>query len=125
MHLNVTTRVRAKPTLFWPNTGMAPPARSPSPTSCTTAVSRTSPMADRSSTQLVRGGAVELAKPVIELRELVETFRSHHVVVEGWQDIVRRAIATMTAFDRGCPGQFPALVRIVTGLDVLLEVGWS
>jgi hypothetical protein len=82
-------------------------------------------MADRSSTQLVRGGAVELAKPVIELRELVETFRSHDVVVEGWQDIVRRAIATMTAFDRGCPGQFPALVRIVTGLDVLLEVGWS
>jgi hypothetical protein len=66
-----------------------------------------------------------LAKPIIEVRELVESFRSCRVVVDGWAKIVREAVAAMALFERRCPGLLPALAGVVAELDVLLRVGWS
>jgi hypothetical protein len=94
-------------------------------------------MADPTSSQLVHvpdGGAssgsrqqdtVELARPIIEVRELVESFRSCHVVVDGWADTVREAVAVMTVFERRHPGTLPALARFIADVDVLLRVGWD
>lgn len=71
------------------------------------------------------GDTVELAKPVIEVRELVETFRSHRVIVDGWTEILCEAVGTMTAFERRHPGSLPTLARLVTELEVLLRIGWG
>lgn len=71
------------------------------------------------------GDTIELAKPVIEVRELVESFRSCRVVIDGWTEIVRDAVTTMTVFEQRHPGTLPTLTRVATELDVLLRVGWS
>jgi hypothetical protein len=90
-------------------------------------------MADRTSPQLVRpeeaerfvGDTVELAKPVVEVRELVETFRSHRIVDDGWVEIVRGAVAEIAVFERQHPGTLPALAGLAADLETLLRVGWS
>jgi hypothetical protein len=71
------------------------------------------------------GETVELARPIIEVRELVESFRSCHLVVDGWTEVVREAVAVMTAFERRHPGTLPTLARVTADLDVLLRVGWD
>ena len=71
------------------------------------------------------GDTVGLAKPVMEVRELVESFRACRVVIDGWTEIVRDAVTTMTVFERTYPGALPTLLRVATDLDVLLRVGWS
>src|SRR5689334_8361773 len=143
MHSNATTLGQARRTSFSPSTETVRPARSPSPTSCTTAVSRISLMADPTSSQLVHvpdggdssgsrqqeteglaGDVVGLARPIIEVRELVESFRSCHLVVDGWADTVREAAGVMTVFERRHPGTLPALARVIADVDVLLRVGW-
>ena len=73
----------------------------------------------------VAGDTVELARPVIEVRELVETFRSCRVVVDGWADTLREAVAVMTAFERRHPGTVPALARVIADVEVLLRAGWD
>jgi hypothetical protein len=68
---------------------------------------------------------VGLAMPVIEVREVVESFRSCRVVVDGWAEIVREGVTAMTAFERRHPGMLPTLAGVATELDVLLRVGWD
>jgi hypothetical protein len=75
-------------------------------------------------TERFAGDAAELARPIIEVRELVESFRSCHLVVDGWADTVREAAAVMTVFERRHPGTLPALARVIADVDVLLRVGW-
>ena len=90
-------------------------------------------MADRTAPQLVgqegaegrAGDTVGLAKPVIEVRELVETFRSHRVIGDGWAETVRCAVAEMTAFERRHPGTLPTLAALTADLETLLDRGWG
>ena len=72
-----------------------------------------------------RGDTVELAGPVIEMRELVETFRVQRVIIDGWAEIVGDAVGVMTAFERRHPDTLPTLARVIADLEVLLRVGWD
>ena len=46
---------------------------------------------------------VDLAGPVIEVRELVETFRAHGVVLDGWQETASGVVAAIAAWRTGHP----------------------
>ena len=86
-------------------------------------------MAEPRSSQLVpvapASETAALAKPIIEVRELVESFRSCRVIIDGWAEVVRAAGTTMALFERRHPGVLPALAGVVAELDVLLRVGWG
>ena len=71
------------------------------------------------------GTAVELARPVIEVREVVESYRSCRIVIDGWAETVHAAVAAMSAFDRRHPGVLPTLVPLATELEALLRNGWG
>ena len=71
------------------------------------------------------GDTVGLAKSVIEVRELVETFRAHHVIDDAWAEIVRRAVAEMTVFEQRHPEALPTLAGLTADLETLLDLGWG
>ena len=50
---------------------------------------------------------VDLAGPVIEVRELVETFLRHGVVLNGWQYTVGGVVAAIAAWSTGHPAAPP------------------
>ena len=54
---------------------------------------------------------VDLAGPVIEVRELVETFRAHGVVLDGWQETASGVVAAIAAWRTGTPQRHPMTLR--------------
>ena len=68
---------------------------------------------------------VDLARPVIEVRELVKTFLGYDVVLDGWQDLVGSALATVAGWVKCHPAAPAAVTRLETGLAALLQEGWE
>jgi predicted RNA-binding Zn ribbon-like protein len=68
---------------------------------------------------------VDLARPVIEVRELVETFLGYDVVLDDWQDIVGSVLAAISGWVTRHPAAPAAVTRLATGLTALLQEGWG
>ena len=69
--------------------------------------------------------AVDLARPIIEVREVVETYLGYQVVIDDWQQILGDAVAAITAFTRQHPVVPATLTRLTTELNHLLAHGWQ
>lgn len=62
----------------------------------------------------------ELARPIVEIREVVETFRLYKIALPGWVDTVSSAIVAFETSRRE-----PSLAHVVAELRALLDVGLS
>lgn len=40
--------------------------------------------------------AADLADPLLDIRDVVESFRSYQVILPGWDETLRRAVAALT-----------------------------
>ena len=67
-------------------------------------------------------GIAELAAPLAEVREVVETFRHHKIVLPDWAQIFRSAIEDLAVPTYVQPAA-GSLVDVVAELRVLLDTG--
>lgn len=64
----------------------------------------------------------DLADPLVDIRDVVESFRAYHLTVPGWDETLRRAIATLGRISP--PDQVDAaLPGLLSNLRTLLDNG--
>ena len=55
----------------------------------------------------------------------VAVFLGYDVVLDGWQDLVSSALATVAGWAKCHPAAPAAVTRLETGLAALLQEGWE
>ncbi|MGH3831399.1 MAG: hypothetical protein ACRDRS_13295 [Pseudonocardiaceae bacterium] len=65
---------------------------------------------------------VEVAAPLVDVRDVLETFRTHQILTEDWATVLSNAAETLdhTAADVVAP---PAITHLATQLRMLLANG--
>ena len=66
--------------------------------------------------------AADLADPLLEVRNIVESFRGYHVTLPGWDETLRDAIAALSRLQTTTPVD-AALSGLLPNLDSLLTDG--
>lgn len=66
--------------------------------------------------------AAELADPLVEIREVVESFRTYRLVLPGWNAILSQAMDALSKLGPPAEAEVPFL-GLLTNLRVLLAKG--